>query len=586
MRIFVATNFVPAIIKAGIEIETLELPKKSGWMHKKLLILFFFIISLVGNTQDYPRNYFRHPLNVPMQLVANFGEIRANHWHMGLDIRTQQRENLQVYAAAEGYVSRIVVEPGGFGQAIYIDHPNGFTTLYAHMNAFFPALQKHVLEEQYRKESWRVNLSFTPNQFPLQKGDYIGLSGNTGGSAGPHVHFEIRDTKTEKVLNPLLFGFPIPDAVPPSVVRLAMYDRNRSTYLQSPQLLNIQRTRNNTIKVGSNKVSFAVGATDRFSGSNNPNGIYAAKIYVDEQPVSSFTLDNIGYDETRYINAQIDYPYEARGGASLQHITPLPGARNVAYDTYGGDGTIQLTDNEPHAVLIEVYDANKNVTRIPFRIQYEGSLAAASNNTTGEQFLPDQINIFERENFQLVTTERTMYDVANVSFNTTGNGAANAVSPLYGFLSSAIPSHDSVTVRIKPSETIPDEWKNKIVIRSVSGSRTSVQKAVWQKGWLMARFRQFGTYQAFIDNVPPNVNGVASNLSKATRIVLTPTDNFNTIKSFRAEVDGQWLRFTNDKGRTWIYKFDEMFPRGEHQLKVRVEDEAGNVTERTWNVVR
>jgi hypothetical protein len=556
-------------------------------MHKKLLILSFFIICLTGaEAQNYPKNYFRHPLNVPMQLVANFGEIRANHWHMGLDIRTQQRENLPVYAAAEGYVARVVVEPSGFGQAIYIAHPNGYTTLYAHMNAFYPALQKHVLEEQYRLESWRVNLTFSPDQFPLGKGDYIGLSGNTGGSMGPHVHFEIRDSKTEKVLNPLLFGFPISDAVPPSVVRLAMYDRNRSTYQQSPQLLNIQRTRNNTIKVGSNKISFAVGATDRFSGSNNPNGIYSATVYVDGQPVSSFTHDNIGYDETRYINAQIDYPYDARGGASLQHITPLPGATEVAYNTYGGDGIIYLDDNEPHAVLIEVSDANNNITRIPFRVQYVGSVAIGNTASGAEQLVPNQINIFEQDDFQLVTTEKTMYDTIAVSFRSVSNGAANAISPLYSFLSAAIPSHDSVTVRIKPAEDIPEGWRDRVVIKSVSGSRTVVEKAVWQKGWLMAKFRQFGTYQAFVDNTPPNVNGVPANLSKATRIVFTPMDNFNTIKSFRVELDGRWLRFTNDKSRSWIYRFDEKFPRGRHQLKAIVEDEAGNVTERVWNVTR
>jgi len=556
-------------------------------MHKKLLILFFshiFHTVLLG--QNYPRNYFRHPLNVPMQLVANFGEIRANHWHMGLDIRTQQRENLPVYASAEGYVSRVLVEPGGFGQAIYITHPNGYTTLYAHMNGFFPALQKYVLDEQYRRESWRVNLTLALGQFPLQKGDYIGLSGNTGGSAGPHVHYEIRDTKTEKVLNPLLFGFPIPDAVPPSVVRLAMYDRNRSTYMQSPQLLNLQRTRNNTIKVGSDKISFAIGATDRFSGSNNPNGIYAAKISVDGRPVSSFTLDNIGYDETRYINAQIDFPYEARGGGSLQHITPLPGAREVAYNTYEGDGIIHLTDTEPHAVLIEVYDANNNVTRIPFRVQYDGSLSPSATGAAGEQFLPGEINVFERDAFQVVTTEKTMYDAVNVSFSASSNSAANAVSPLFTFLSAAIPSHDSVTIRIKPNATIPDEWKDRVVIRGTAGSRSVVQKATWQRGWLMAKFRQFGSYQAFIDNIPPTVNAVPSDLTRATRIVFTPTDNFNTIKSFRVEVNGQWLRFTNDKSRTWIYTFDEKFPRGQSQLKVRVEDEAGNVTERVWNVTR
>ena len=554
-------------------------------MHKKILTLFSFVFTVFAvSAQKYPQGYFRTPLAIPLQLVANFGEIRANHWHMGLDIRTQQKVNLPVYAAADGYVARIKVEPGGFGQAIYINHPNGYTTLYAHLNQFFPALQRYITEQQYAQETWAIELTFSPEQFPVSKGDFIALSGSTGGSAGPHVHFEIRDTRTENVLNPLLFGFPLPDAIPPTVIRLAMYDRNKSTYMQSPQLLSLARVKGGLLKVGSSKISFAIGATDRIGGSNN--GIYAAKIFMDGKPVSSFALDNISYNDTRYINAQIDYPYAARGGGSLQHLTPLPGATEVAYDTYDGDGVIHLQDNEQHAVLIEVQDAAFNTTRIPFTVQYDGSLTPASFSPAAEQFLPNNLNVFEQDDFQVVTTERTMYDAVNVSFNATSNGAASAVSSMYTFLSSAIPAHDSVTVRIRPSGSIPEEWKDRIVIKSVSGSRTVVEKAVWQRGWLTAKFRQFGTFQAFIDNVPPVVNGAPADLSRAGRIVFTPTDNFHAIRSFRAEVDGQWLRFTNDKGRTWIYTFDEHFPRGEHRLKVTVEDEVGNVTERTWTVRR
>ncbi|GAA4737415.1 M23 family metallopeptidase [Flavisolibacter ginsenosidimutans] len=556
-------------------------------MYKRLRNLFFLVLLQQGlGAQDYPKNYFRSPLNIPMALVANFGEIRPAHWHMGLDVRTQQRVNLPVYAAADGYIARIVVEPGGFGQAIYINHPNGFTTLYAHLNAFFPALQQRVKEEQYKQESWQINLEFDPDEFPVKKNDFIALSGSTGGSAGPHVHFEIRDTKTDKVLNPLLFGFPIADAVPPTVTRIAIYDRTKSTYMQTPRIISVAGVRNNTLKLSSANVSFAVGAFDRFSGSNNPNGIYSAKVYVDEHPVSSFTLNNIGYDETRYINAQLDYPYQARGGGHLQHITPLPGATEVAYNTYGGDGIVHLTDNNVHAVLIEVKDANGNTTRIPFGLQYEGSLSALSSLSNAEHFLPNDVNVFERENFQVVTTEKTMYDAVNISFAAANNGVANAVSSLYTFFSASIPAHDSVTVRIKPLVGIADEWKDRIVIKNISGSKTVVEKTIWQKGWLMAKFRQFGTYQAFVDNVPPNVNGVAADLSKAKRIVFTPTDNFNSIKRFRGEVDGKWLRFTNDKGRSWIYTFDEHFPAGEHELKMIVEDEAGNVKEKVWKVRR
>jgi hypothetical protein len=552
-------------------------------MGKKVGTLFLLLVVVwsVG-AQTYPKGYFRHPLNIPMQLVANFGEIRANHWHMGLDIRTQQKVNLPVYAAAAGYVARIKVEPGGFGQAIYINHPNGYTTLYAHLNKFFPALDRYVMEQQYQQQTWDIDLAFSPGQFPVEKGDFIALSGSTGGSAGPHVHFEIRDTKEDKVLNPLLFGFPLPDNVPPTVTRIALYDRNRSTYLQSPKVYSVAGIRGGTLKVSSDKISFAIGATDRIGGSNN--GIYAALISLDGRPVSSFTLDRISYDETRYINAQIDYPFDARGGALLQHITPLPGAREVAYNTFGGDGVLSLPDQQPHAVVIEVQDAAGNTTRLPFSVQYDGT--AVREPGAEEQFLPNNVNVFERDNFQLVTTEKSIYDTVVVNFSSADNKAPGAVSPVFTFLSNAVPSHDYVTVRIKPSATVPEEWQNCIVIKNVSGSKTAVAKAEWQKGWLMARFRQFGTFQAFVDTMPPNVNAVPLNLTGATRIVFTPTDNYNSIKSFRATLDGQWLRFTNDKGRTWLYVFDEHFPRGEHELKVTVEDEGGNVTEKVWQVRR
>src|SRR5215207_1863800 len=231
-------------------------------MLRRIYTLSFFLTGFICSpAQTYPRNYFRHPLVIPMQLVANFGEIRTNHWHMGLDIRTQQKVNLPVYAAAEGYISRVVVEPGGFGQAIYIDHPNGYTTLYAHLNSFYPALAAYVKSQQYIRESWMVNLAIPSNLFPVKKGELIGLSGSTGGSEGPHVHFEIRDTETENCLNPLLFKFPVPDAVPPAISRLAMYDRNRSTYEQSPQLLALKKTGSiytvsgGSIKVGSDRIS-------------------------------------------------------------------------------------------------------------------------------------------------------------------------------------------------------------------------------------------------------------------------------------------------------------------------------------------
>jgi hypothetical protein len=566
---------------------------KWNMMLKKLPFLFFsFIFSCYCEAQTYPQNYFRHPLDIPMQLVANFGEIRANHWHMGLDIRTQQKVNLPVFAAADGYVSRIVVEPGGFGQAIYIDHPNGYTTLYAHLNAFFPALADYVKKQQYAKQSWNIDIPIPSNLFPVKKGTFIARSGSTGGSEGPHVHFEIRDTKTGKCLNPLLFNFPIADAVAPTIYRLAMYDRNKSTYEQTPQVITLKKEGSKyklpseLLRVGSDKISFAINAVDHFSGTLNPNGIYCAEIMIDDKPVSQFVLNNIGYDETRYINAQVDLPYKSRGGPTLQQISPLPGAMKVAYDVFNGTGIIELKDREPHNIDIEVQDANKNTSTIHFSVQYDPTLTKPYLPSPVQELVPGQVNVVELDAFELFTTESTLYDSIHVNYEMVSNKETGAVSAMHKFLTAGIPAHDLFTVRIKPDIDITADQRDKLVIKNISGSRTFVSKASWQNGWLSARFRQFGTFQAFIDTTPPAVNAPPTNLSKTSRLVFTPRDNFNTIKSFRAEVDGKWLCFSNDKGKTWIYQFDEKFPRGAHELKLTIQDEAGNVMERTWNVRR
>ncbi|TCZ71028.1 peptidoglycan DD-metalloendopeptidase family protein [Flaviaesturariibacter aridisoli] len=551
-------------------------------MKRRTLPALLLAAALPAAAQQYPQNYFRNPLDIPLQLVANFGEIRANHWHMGLDIRTQQRVNLPVYAAADGYVARVGIEPGGFGQAIYIAHPNGYTTLYAHLNAFFPELAAWVKSQQYARESWAGDFVPEPNQFPVHKGQYLALSGSTGASQGPHVHFEIRDSKTENCLNPLLFGMPIADAVPPSINRIALYDRTRSTWAQTPQYVSA----GTLIRVGSRRVSFAIGTTDRFSGSNNPNGTYSARLLADGSKVSEFVLDNISYNDTRLINAQLDYRYHSAGGPDLQHLTPLPGATSVGYHVYNGDGTVHLDDEAVHEVLIEAEDAAGNVTRRGLRLQYDPALARSNEAADGERFLPNNVNIFERPDFELYTTDRTVYDTVAVAFGSSDAFTAGAASPLYSFLPKGVPAHDSVTVRIRPAATMDAARSARAVIRNKVGTRTFVQRARWNAGWAMARFRQFGTYQLLVDSEPPTVNTPPANLRGRGSLLFVPHDNLDVIRSFRLEVDSQWLRCSNDKGKSWLYTFDEHFPEGTHELKVTVEDEAGNVTVKTWTVTR
>jgi len=561
-----------------------------------LISCLLFSVTLQAQVPNYPKGYFRNPLNIPMQLVANFGELRTNHWHMGLDIRTQQRENLPVHAAAAGYIAKIKIEPFGFGRAIYINHPNGLTTLYAHLNDFAPNVESWVKTQQYNQQSWAVELIPPPSLFPVGKGDFIAYSGNTGGSMGPHVHFEIRETATDKCLNPLLFGFPIADAVPPAITRLGLYDRNRSVYAQSPQLIGLRKTgtgryalaKPNPLKVGTDKISFALGTVDYFTGSTNPNGVYSARILLDNVLQSEFILDSIDYNETRYMNAHIDYRYEALAGPSLQHLSRMPGDITGVYTSTPTEGVLYLTDTALHTVRIEVRDAAQNLSTLSFTVKYDPSLAPTAT-AFNQQWYPQEVNIFEAADFEVFSTEFTLYDTVNVAYN--ANRAAYAassaaISPVHTFLHASIPSHDSFTVRLKITEPLSEEVKDRILIRNVSGSRTTIMKAEWQRDWVAAKFRQFGNFQAFLDTIPPTINTPPTDLSRATRLLFTPQDNFNKIKSFRAELNGQWLRFTNDKGKVWIYKFDEKFPPGEHELKVTVEDEAGNVTTKSWMVTR
>lgn len=544
-------------------------------------------------TNKYPRGYFRWPLSLAPEIVANMGELRTNHWHMGLDIRTAQKVNQLVYAAADGYIASIGIRPQSYGRFIIINHPNGLSTLYGHLNDFFPELEAYVTEQQYRQQSWAVELTLSKELFPVRKGSFIAYSGTTGASQGPHVHFEIRETKTGKCLNPLLFGFPLADAVPPVMAKLALYDRRMSVYSQSPRLVALKNTANGYIvpgipvlKTGNRAISLGLQVYDRMTGSSNQDGIYAARLFVDGRLLSGFSIDSIGYEDTRYMNAQIDYRFRSNGGAFVQHLSRLPGENSGIYHPSQSDGIIRLADTAAHTVRIETEDAYGNVSVLNFTLRYDPALESPGPVVAGPVFTPGYVNVLEKPDFEAYLPDNCLYDTVHPSYYRSGISSGYAVSATHQLSDGTIPLHEELTVRIKPDRAIPDEWKNRIVIKRTWRNTTNIKAANWQGSeWLSASFNGFGSFQAFADINPPSINdpgrGDTINLSAASRIVFTPLDN-SGIKSFRAELNGQWLRFTNDKGRSWIYSFDEKCPYGVHQLRVMVTDLAGNMTEKTW----
>jgi len=530
-----------------------------------------------------------------MSLAGNFGELRPNHYHMGLDLRTNGKINQPVYAAADGYIARIKVEPLGFGQAIYINHPNGYTTVYAHLNQFFPELERYVKQQQYQRESWEVFLELNPNQFPVKKGDFIAYSGNRGGSQAPHVHFEVRRTKDDTNLNPMLFGFELADNTDPQLFKLAIYDRNKSTYEQSPRILALRKQAGfykplaNLVELNSDLVSFAIQATDTHSGSHHTVGIYEAVLYLDEVEQDRFVMNNISYDNTRYVNGHVDYKTKANGGPWLQHLSQLPGYQNGIYKPAAGNGVIRLTDEGIHNIRIDVKDAYNNSSSLRFQVR--GRLGSADPYTgKAKTFYPMMIDVGESPECEFFIGEKCLYDSVHIQVITTATVNPQVVSGLHAIGQAYIPLQDYFTIRIKPTKPMALIDTNRVVMQRFAGSKKDVQKVAWQNGWASAKFRDFGNFQLVMDEEAPQIVPLGhydhANLSHAYQVSFTVKDNLEVFKNFRAELDGKWLCFSNDKGRIFTYRFDEHCLPGPHKLKIHVEDEAGNVADEEYEFSR
>ena len=567
-------------------------------LNKAFLLCLFLLLLNNTEAQDfpqknYPKNYFGWPLKLKPDIVANFGELRPNHYHMGLDCRTDAKVNQIVVAAADGYITRVTIEPFGFGRCIVINHPNGYSTLYAHLNNFNPALEKYVTAQQYKLQSWKVDLKIPEGMFPVKKGEFISYSGSTGGSQGPHTHFEIRETKTDKVLNPMLFGMPIPDNVPPTILRLYVYDRNISVYEQNPHLFPLKKINGSYTSVPSmitshsDRISFAISTFDSKTGSHNPNGIYQAVLYEDGVPISGFQLNDITYDETRYVNAHIDYKLRSNGGPFAEHLSRLPGNPEGIYKDFNGDGVITFADYNIHHFKVEVKDADGNTSVLKFDARLSDDFKSTNKPITvahdENEFLPGYLNVFENEEFGITLPENVLYDSVRFEYQVTKAVNENSASDVVKILRSDIPSQAYFPVKIRTFAG--DKFKNKIVMHRYWGTKNDYVKADCDKGWCVANFREFGFFQLLVDTVPPVISLInfrdGMNCSRLGSLLIRVTDNNKEIKNFRAELDGKWLRFTNDKAGAFIYNFDEHCPPGNHLLKITAEDLVGNVAEKT-----
>lgn len=572
---------------------------------KKFIISFSVVLFALhaiaqNNKAAYPKDYFRNPLDIPILLAGNFGECRLNHFHSGIDIKTNGKENLPVYAAADGYISRIKLESGGFGHALYITHPNGYTTLYAHLNNFNTNVQQFVSQEQYKNESWETDVSLKPEQFPVKKGEQIAWSGNTGASTAPHLHFEIRNTQSEHPLNPQLFGLPITDNIAPVVGGIALYNMKESIYDQEPQILKVKKKGNDyttvidTVVINTDQAGIAINVNDYMNSSKNTLTYYTATLYMNDAQIINIRLDDIGYDETRYLHAFIDYKLKKINGSWYQCLFQIEGNElnhiyeyTTDYRRMSEKGKLAFANNSPKNIRVVLTDANGNKTLLSFYMKLVNPTEPPENKCDKyHHFAVHKSNSFSNANIALILDQKALYESVCFDFKKTPD--VNSYSDRYQIHNSYIPVHTYFDIYIKADKPIPFNLRDKIAMVYTDGKEESAKAATGEDDWYKARFRAFGEYRLVADNKPPIIKPLqkqGANLSKAPHISFNVKDSITSVKTFRAELDGKWLCFEK-RNDVYFYTFDEHCPPGKHILTITVADENDNKQILTYNFTR
>ena len=563
-----------------------------------MLIIKSFLFSLLifSPFQNFSKDSttFISPVTIPLYLSANFGELRSDHFHSGIDIKTQGVVGKEVVAAADGYVYRIGVLPGGFGKTLYVRHASGYSTVYAHLDRFIPVIDEYVLDEQYRTESFQVNLYPTKDQFVFKQGELIGYAGNSGSSTGPHLHYEIRDSRNENPVDPLQFAFGIKDTRKPIFEKLIVYPMDEQSVINgknSKKTFNIEGDNGEYYIHPDNKIvvngtaGFGIKAYDLLNGASNKCGIHSMEMSVDGNPVYKYVLDEYSYDETKYVNSHIDYETLQKEKYYVQELFTAPNDKLSIYGDIVNNGRVSFSDNLAHRVVIVVKDSHGNSSSLAFNFQND-TTATAITTAAPQNFVMmpfNTTNVFRAENINVSIPSGSLYDSLRFVYNVT-KGDEKMYSDLHRVHDIYTPIHKSFTLKIRP-KTVPSGKESKLLIVKLDNSKRKnpLKTELTSDGFLTASASGFGDYFVDIDTVPPritpqgNINGETLSGKKEIRIKIT--DDLSGIKSYVPVIDGKWAMFEFDqKNEMLIYQFDKarIQKSGSHKLVLTVTDNVGN----------
>ncbi len=535
------------------------------------LVLSFLLIFKL----NFAQQEFQSPLSIPMYLSGSFAELRSNHFHSGLDIKTLDREGLPVFSTAEGWVSRIKVSPWGFGTALYITHPNGYTSVYAHLSGFNKQITDYVLKHQYRKKSFSVDLYLKKNQIKVKALDLIAFSGNTGGSGGPHLHFELRESASQKPCNPLDLGIDIKDDLPPVLKKIAVYEGDKTTFYNIRKKSNSQFFLD-TISVRCDSPQFGISVTDYSNGSRNPLGVNKIRCFVDDKSIYKFDIKSFAFNQSRYINAHIDYATYKKTRERFHKLYLDEGNRLGLYQV--PKERMFFDKQKSYHVRVEVYDSKYNKSTLNFVVKRGGKTCQEKYKKQGVFFAWNKANVFSNQLFSVLTPTNAFYEDCYFDFQTIDNkGYVGGL--VYEVGDPLVPIHKKIDLNIKQPE-VQEQYLSKLTLVEIENDEVSALSSKLREGYLSSKIRNFGRFGILIDTVPPNITFVSKDLKAQKNVfVFKIEDDLSGIGEYSAYLNGKWILFKYDY-KTGYYYYDKDFSlqknNTEQTLEVKVIDDKGN----------
>ena len=559
------------------------------------------ILGFSGHVEPYPIDYFKSPLEFPLLLSGSFGELRSNHFHSGIDIKTNDTEGHTVLASADGWVSRIKVSPGGYGNALYVDHPNGYTTVYAHLQSFRSDIAEYVKDVQYSKKRFAIDVRPEKGRFPVEQGKLVALSGNSGGSTGPHLHFEIRRSHNSHPLNPQAFGIPVKDTTPPRIYRIKAYPADSNSFISSGssgsksrtvasfgeaivlqvrgQGSNWSLTDSTPLRVHGN-VKFAIQTHDYQEGSRSRLGATRVTLLADDHLVFMSEIEEFSFAETRYLNAHIDYKERQVNRRWSHRSHRLPGNRLPFYKG-SNDGVVHVNDGATVAMQYVVEDLKGNTSYLNFKIvgSSEDRKVPVGEREVAARVSYGESATFARSGIRVNIPAGSLYEDVDLYYSR-ADAVEGAYSDVHVVHDDNTPVQNRMTVSIL-ANGLPTELRKYALLAEVTdkGNLYSLG-GEYTGGYVTSRVRSFGRFTIAADTTSPTINplNVSADMSARSSIRFTAKDDLSGIQSYDAFIDDEWVLMEHDGKRNLFYhRFDEMTGApGEHDFRFVVKDSKGN----------